>query len=265
MIKRNNKEQEGTITREILELIPSDGWISAAEIAEKLNITPYKVSSLIGYRLLHKYVKRKAIKIENSVRYLYSLIPTIELFQCRDVASDVHIQNVVTVTNLNQNIDLLSILKAFRNAEYNPSKFPGLFFRLERQKAVALIFRTGKMICTGVKSEEQARNAIKRVISELNRMSIIVPVEPEIVIQNGVATANLHGKIDLEKAAYIIDNVIYEPEQFPSLVYRMEDPKVVISIFGTGKITIAGGRKEEDFTKAVDKLRVILMDNELIY
>ena len=219
-MKRNNKEQKGTITREILELIPSDGWISAADIAAQLNITPYKVSSLIGYRLLHKYVKRKAIKIENSVRYLYSFIPTIEQFQCRDVVSDIQIQNVVAVTNLNQNIDLLSILKAFKNTEYHPSKFPGLFFRLERPKGVALIFRTGKMICTGAKSEEQARIAIKRVISELRRMSIIGPVEPEIVIQNIVASANLHGKIDLEKAADITDNVIYEPEQFPSLVYR---------------------------------------------
>jgi len=69
--------------------------------------------------------------------------------------SDVQIQNVVAVAVLDQKLDLLSIVKAFRNVEYRPKKFPGLVFRLKQPKTSTLIFGSGKMVCTGAKSEKR--------------------------------------------------------------------------------------------------------------
>jgi transcription initiation factor TFIID TATA-box-binding protein len=178
---------------------------------------------------------------------------------------DVSIENVVATASLDQKLDLIAIMKVFRNVEYRPKRFPGLVFRLKRPKTATLIFSTGKMVCTGAKSDKLARIAIRKVVRELKNNGIIILGKPEIMIQNIVATANLHGKIDLEMVADIMDNVMYEPEQFPGLIYRMGDPKVVILIFASGKLVCTGGKSADMVDVAVAKLHGILEDYDLIY
>jgi transcription initiation factor TFIID TATA-box-binding protein len=178
---------------------------------------------------------------------------------------DVKIQNVVASATLDQKINLLTIMKVFRNVEYRPKQFPGLVFRLKRPKTATLIFSSGKMVCTGAKSEKQARSAVKKVVRELKTNGIIILGKPKIVIQNMVASANLHGKIDLETMSDILENVMYEPEQFPGAIYRMTEPKVVLLIFASGKLVITGAKREEQVHEAADKIRAILIDHELLY
>jgi len=178
---------------------------------------------------------------------------------------DVRIQNVVATASLDQKIDLLAIMKVFRNVEYRPKKFPGLVFRMKRPKTATLIFSTGKMVCTGAKSDKLARSAIRKVVKELKNNGIIILSTPKIEIQNIVATANLHGKVDQEAAAVVLENVMYEPEQFPGLIYRMEDPKVVILVFSSGKLVCTGAKSAEMVDVAVAKLHGILEDYDLIY
>ena len=178
---------------------------------------------------------------------------------------DISIENVVATATLDQKLDLIAIMKVFQNVEYRPKKFPGLVFRLKRPKTATLIFSTGKMVCTGAKSEKLARSAIRKVVKELKNNGIIILGKPVIMIQNIVASANLHGKIDLEMAADIMDNVMYEPEQFPGLIYRMAEPKVVILIFASGKLVCTGGKSAEMVDVAVAKLHGILEEDELIY
>jgi len=178
---------------------------------------------------------------------------------------DLRIENVVATASLDQKIDLLAIMKVFVNVEYNPKRFPGLVFRLKRPKTTTLIFSTGKMVCTGAKSEKMARSAVKKVVRELKKSGIIILSTPKIEIQNIVATANLHGKVDLEAAADIMENVMYEPEQFPGLIYRMADPKVVILVFASGKLVCTGAKSAEMVDVAVVKLHGILEDYDLIF
>jgi transcription initiation factor TFIID TATA-box-binding protein len=177
----------------------------------------------------------------------------------------ISVENVVASVTLDQKIDLLTIMKVFRNVEYRPKQFPGLVFRLKRPKTATLIFGSGKMVCTGAKSEKMARRAVHKVVRELKNNDVIKKGEPKIVIQNIVASANLHGKIDLETAADIMDNVMYEPEQFPGLIYRMQAPKVVILLFASGKLVCTGAKHEDMVKEAVDKLHVLLKDYELLY
>ena len=177
----------------------------------------------------------------------------------------ISVENVVASVTLDQKIDLLTIMKVFRNVEYRPKQFPGLVFRLKRPKTATLIFGSGKMVCTGAKSEKMARRAVHKVVRELKNNDIIKKGEPKIVIQNIVASANLHGKIDLETAADIMDNVMYEPEQFPGLIYRMPTPKVVMLLFASGKLVCTGAKHEDMVKEAVDKLHVLLKDYELLY
>ena len=81
---------------------------------------------------------------------------------------DVKIQNVVASVTLDHKINLLDVMKIFRNVEYRPKQFPGLVFRLKKPKTATLIFGSGKMVCTGAKSEKQARSAVIKVVRELN-------------------------------------------------------------------------------------------------
>ena len=178
---------------------------------------------------------------------------------------DIRIQNVVATASLDQKFDLLAIMKVFRNVEYRPKRFPGLVFRLKRPKTATLIFSTGKMVCTGAKSDKLARSAIRKVVKELKNNGIIILSTPKIEIQNIVATANLHGKVDQEAAAVVLENVMYEPEQFPGLIYRMEDPKVVILVFSSGKLVCTGAKSAEMVDVAVVKLHGILEDFDLIF
>jgi len=178
---------------------------------------------------------------------------------------DITVVNVVASASLDQKIDLLEILKVFRNVEYRPKQFPGLVFRLKRPKTATLIFASGKMVCTGARSEKMARRAVNKVVRELKNNGIIIKGKPKTVIQNMVASANLHGAIDLETAADILENVMYEPEQFPGLIYRMAEPKTVLLLFASGKIVCTGAKSEERVHESVLNIYGVLEDYDLLF
>lgn len=181
------------------------------------------------------------------------------------VRASVNIENVVASATLNQRVDLNAVVKGYPGVEYRPEQFPGLVFRLKRPKTATLIFNSGKMVCTGAKSEKEARRAVNKVVKELKKSGIIIISKPELKIQNIVASASLGGTIDLEKSAYDLGRTMYEPEQFPGLIYRMDEPKVVILLFASGKLVCTGAKREEDVYEAVNKLHQKLEDQELIY
>ena len=174
------------------------------------------------------------------------------------------IQNVVASVTLRQSIDLDSIVRLFPETEYRPEQFPGLVFRLRNPKTAMLIFRSGKMVCTGSKSERQARKAVATIMDELRRKGIVIAGKPDIQIQNIVASGGLGGSIDLEKTTYSLKKTMYEPEQFPGLIYRLDEPKVVMLLFASGNFVCTGARNEEEVQRAVAKLQETLERNELI-
>ncbi len=178
---------------------------------------------------------------------------------------DVTIQNVVASANLRQKIDLDAIVASFKDVEYRPNEFPGLVFRLKKPKTALLIFSSGKMVCTGAKSEKTAIRAVNTVVKRLKKAGIVIRGKPEVEIQNIVASGDLHGEIDLERAQLELEDTMYEPEQFPGLIYRMKDPKVVILLFASGKLVCTGAKSEEQVHEAVKKLHTILEEKGLIY
>ena len=181
------------------------------------------------------------------------------------VAATVNIENVVASATLKQTIDLNAVVENFPSVEYRPEQFPGLVFRLKKPKTATLIFNSGKMVCTGAKSEGQAKKAVNRVVQELKNNGMVIVGKPSIQIQNIVASASLGGKIDLERAAYSLGRTMYEPEQFPGLIYRMDDPKVVILLFASGKLVCTGAKKEEEVYRAVNMLHEKLEEDKLIF
>jgi len=168
----------------------------------------------------------------------------------------IEIVNVVASTSIGQEINLNQVVRALEGADYDPERFPGLVYRTKNPKTAALLFRSGKIVCTGGKGVDEAYRGIENVFQSLRNIGIDVRRTQEIKVQNIVASANLNSPLNLNAVAIGLglENVEYEPEQFPGLVYRMSDPKVVILLFGSGKLVITGGRKPADVTNAVDQI-----------
>ena len=177
----------------------------------------------------------------------------------------INIQNIVAAATLNQKVDLNAVVKSFPEVEYRPEQFPGLVFRLKRPKTATLIFNSGKMVCTGAKSENESRRAVMTVVKELKKSGIVIIRKPDMKVVNIVASASLGGNVDLEKAVTTLGKTMYEPEQFPGLIYRMNEPKVVILIFASGNLVCTGAKKEQDVYDAVHKLHVSLEEQNLIF
>jgi len=138
-------------------------------------------------------------------------------------------------------------------------------FRLKRPKTATLIFSSGKMVCTGAKSEKESRRAVMTVVKELKKGGIIIISKPDLRVVNIVASASLGGKIDLELAVSKLGKTMYEPEQFPGLIYRMDEPKVVILVFASGNLVCTGAKREQDVYDVVHKLHERLEEQNLIF
>lgn len=113
----------------------------------------------------------------------------------------VSIENVVASATIDQKLDLDEIQKKFPDVEYNPEQFPGAVFRLKSPKTATLLFRTGKMVCTGSKSSDMAKKAVDMVVEKLRKKKVKIKKNATVTIQNMVAAINLGGKIHLEHAA----------------------------------------------------------------
>jgi transcription initiation factor TFIID TATA-box-binding protein len=173
-----------------------------------------------------------------------------------DFMAVIKIENVVASTSLGGELDLQAIALALDGAEYEPEQFPGLIYRLKEPKTATLLFRSGKVVCTGAKSLEQVKTAISKVAKQIEAAGIVIKIEPKIEVQNIVASSDLGAQINLNAIAISLglEKVEYEPEQFPGLVYRIDSPKVVVLLFGSGKLVCTGARKPEDVEAAVDKI-----------
>jgi len=203
-----------------------------------------------------KYTSREIVSSFIKVGFANVIMP-----QTKPIVS---IENVVASATVDQAMDLNKITKNFPDVEYHPDQFPGLVFRIKSPKTATLIFTSGKMVCTGAKSEQMSRNAVKTVVTKLRKGGIKVKKDAVVTIQNIVASINLGGKIHLEQAARTLPRSMYEPEQFPGLIHRMIDPKTVILLFSSGKLVCTGAKKEEDVYRSVNNLHSSLEEKELM-
>ncbi|MDI6798968.1 MAG: TATA-box-binding protein [Candidatus Aenigmarchaeota archaeon] len=166
----------------------------------------------------------------------------------------IRIENIVASASLEVDVPLEKIVSKLEGMEYEPEQFPGLVYRLSRPKAAALIFGSGKIVCTGARSIEDVRSVFRKVVDIVKRSGVKVPKGFKIQVENIVASAKLDAKLNLDTIAFNLENSEYEPEQFPGLVYRMADPKVAFLLFGSGKIVCTGARSIEDVNLAVKRI-----------
>jgi transcription initiation factor TFIID TATA-box-binding protein len=165
----------------------------------------------------------------------------------------IHIENVVASSDIGQELALDQLAIDLDGAEYNPEDFPGTVHRLQEPKSATLIFRSGKVVCTGAKSVDDVHDALDIVFEDLRALGIDVDSNPPITVQNIVSSASLEQSLNLNAIAIGLglEQIEYEPEQFPGLVYRLDDPDVVVLLFGSGKLVITGGTETDEAQQAL--------------
>jgi transcription initiation factor TFIID TATA-box-binding protein len=173
---------------------------------------------------------------------------------------DIRVVNIVISTSLKHDIPLEKMAGTLSNTEYNPEQFPGLVIRIKEPKTSALIFSSGKVVCTGARSMDKVEESIKKIIKGIEKIGIKITIKPEIKIQNIVASGNVGMDLNLNTLAMKLKNTEYEPEQFPGLVYKLTDPeiKATFLLFSNGKVVCTGTKSEEEVNKALDKLIINL-------
>jgi len=167
----------------------------------------------------------------------------------------VKVENVVAFTTLGEDIPLVKISGKLEGAEYSPEAFPGLIYRIKEPKAATLIFSSGKIVCTGAKSVDLAKTAMSKVVDDVRNVGIPLPQKFNTKVENIVASTQIKAKLNLENISFNMENVEYEPEQFPGLVCRISDPRVAFLLFGSGKIICTGARKIDDIHTALGKFK----------
>lgn len=171
---------------------------------------------------------------------------------------EITVVNIVVSTSLEHDIPLEKMAATLSNTEYNPEQFPGLVIRIKDPKTSALIFSSGKVVCTGARNLGDVRKSITKIIESLKKININITIEPEINIQNIVASGKVGMDLNLNVLAMKLKNTEYEPEQFPGLVYKLKEAKATFLLFSNGKVVCTGTKTEEEVHKALDMLIVNL-------
>ncbi|MCB9362737.1 TATA-box-binding protein [Candidatus Woesearchaeota archaeon] len=166
--------------------------------------------------------------------------------------------NMVISTALEEHINLDKLASTLPNTEYNPEQFPGLIMRIKDPKTSALIFTSGRVVCTGAKNMADAERSVQNIIESLKKIKVHIKIKPILHVQNMVAAGSLGYDLNLNKLAITLNNVEYEPEQFPGLVYKIKSPKTSFLLFGNGKIVVTGIKNDADLVKSVEVLEETL-------
>ncbi|CAG2117972.1 unnamed protein product [Medioppia subpectinata] len=168
------------------------------------------------------------------------------------------LQNIVSTVNLGCRLDLKKIALHARNAEYNPKRFAAVIMRIREPRTTALIFSSGKMVCTGAKSEEQSRLAARKYARIVQKLGFDAKFS-DFKIQNMVGSCDVKFPIRLEGLVLTHSQFSsYEPELFPGLIYRMVKPRIVLLIFVSGKVVLTGAKVRTEIYEAFDNIYPIL-------
>lgn len=164
------------------------------------------------------------------------------------------IENIVASGAVADSIDLAAVAGKTDHFELNSKRFPGAVFRLNKPKIASLVFASGKVVLTGIKDEKALSEGLTAITSALREAGVVTYAEPRVAITNIVCSCDTGSSINLNKlvVALNIENIEYEPEQFPGLVFRLDDPKIVALLFSSGKIILTGGKNLGDIQRGLE-------------
>ena len=167
--------------------------------------------------------------------------------------TDIKIENVVGFTQIAESLDLGKLAEVIPDSRYNPEEVPALIIHSEKPKTVAMLFSNGKVVFTGPKTMEDAHELTESICEKLDGVGVKPYKQLDIKIQNIVASTDIKKNLNLRSIANSLENVEYDPEHFPGLIYKPDDPNAVILLFDSGKI-VCNGTESEEISTAIDRM-----------
>jgi transcription initiation factor TFIID TATA-box-binding protein len=171
--------------------------------------------------------------------------------------SDLKVVNIVGSGDLDVEIDLTVLIEdltAF-SLTYTPDQFPGLQIEFESSMPMCSLFSSGKYTIVGAKSQDKLYTAQERLIKELTELDILATnfFDEDFDVRNIVCTYDIGTELDLSRVSVKLglENVEYEPEQSPFIVYKPEGQGATITIPANGRVMITGVANKEDALTAV--------------
>jgi transcription initiation factor TFIID TATA-box-binding protein len=169
--------------------------------------------------------------------------------------------NIMGIVKISDELNLEKIYMGLEDSSYEPEQYSGLVYRNVDPQGTVTLFKTGKIICTGVKDKKIVKKIISDLVDKLRSLEIPVYNNYKIQIKNMVFTRTLGHPINLAKVAlsFGLENVDYEPDDFPGLIFKITEPKATFILFGSGKIICTGSESntvaEEAYSKLERKLK----------
>ena len=173
------------------------------------------------------------------------------------------IVNIVATADLTQPVDLKEVAR-IRHTIHGPEIYGGrvAYLKTPTMHGKTTIFPSGKLISVGTTTREQAKHDLQETVNTLSQANLIKPVSVTANVRNIVALLTLPNQIPLEQLEE--PNSIYEPEQFPAAILKVEKPKATYLIFNSGKIVILGVRTEDEIEEAAERVTEIVKKIEKI-
>lgn len=162
--------------------------------------------------------------------------------------AEIKIQNTVCTADLKQEIDIASF-NEYTHLSSNLDLYRCGYVKDETMIGRVTVFRTGKLISVGTKSPAQAKKELNKACKILQKYNLAKPVKIIPLVRNIVSRFDMKKTLPIEKLARTLPKCIYEPEQFPGLIYRLQDSCVAL-LFASGKGIIVGARSIEETNSA---------------
>jgi transcription initiation factor TFIID TATA-box-binding protein len=166
---------------------------------------------------------------------------------------EVKIQNTVTTADLKQEIDIASF-NEYEHLSSNLDLYRCGYVKDDKMVGRVTVFRNGKLISVGTKSPEQSIKELRKASRILQKYDLSKSVKIIPQVRNIVSRFDLEKRLDIEKLARTIPRSMYEPEQFPGLIYRMQGSCVGI-LFASGKGMIVGTKSIEEINSALFEIK----------
>ncbi|WAI00160.1 TATA-box-binding protein [Methanogenium organophilum] len=166
------------------------------------------------------------------------------------------IENIVASGRIAEALDIEYLSGVLDGCVLNKKKFPGAVYHMKTPEIALLLFSSGKIVMTGISNKDEFQEGLSAIISQLQHHGIETLASPDVVISNMVCSYDSGDFINLNKVVLTLshESVEYEPEQFPGLVYRIDDPKVVALLFSSGKFILTGAKNLDDVKLSIDYL-----------
>lgn len=200
----------------------------------------------------------------------FSYTPNIEELEPK-------IENIISSVNLGNNLNLKNIYLKLKNAEYNSNKSSTLTLKTKDNKVTATIFSNGKMICSGAKSEKESKGVCMKFAKIVKKVGFNTDLK-DYKIQNIIASYDIKFKISLLKLYNEINTMInnakklgnnnnyckYNKDNFPGLIFYINDSRISVTIFESGKVVFSGAKKRKEINEIFKNLYPLLIESKNI-